>query len=630
MSQAKPTNSAKAQPGGFERVLDWLDQMVLRAWKLFVSLKAGIFLLSLIGVLSIYGTMRYSSNAALGDNGISMGRVLFFESRWFVALLLLFALQLAVSTWHVTKMSFGIFWKKDFRRGRVFYEHGRSPRAEVAVPGGMDEAETTFRRHFTRVHRDGNALFAHRGLISRIGPTIVHAGILMVIFSQIAKAAFIWSGASVTEGRFVAEEGAPAVNFISEPIDLAQQMTELNRRDRALPYWIRVLDFDEVKHANSDMPAYFSSLLEVMDPETQTVRVAQLDMNHSLKIGDLQFHQAGFVAVPDDGVQRINFDVRDAELGERIAVTDASPGVRVRVGETEHFLEVDGTEPGNRWRLFSRNAPNQVVAEGILSGGRDATFSFRMEEFYPDFRVNAETNTPENVSGDPNNPALRVTLLQDGEAVNSTWVFADEQLAAAVPRLHPAYYLQLEDIRVRRGREVANLDWSDPENAVFVMQVRDTATGSLVGRETLAMGQSSQSFPFKLSTQEPEALGTENGFAVRVLGPTQRYATILSVVNEPTVFWTKLGVIVLVLGACITFAVRYRAFYGWWDEKTGTLRVALVPRWGQSPVQDEFDRLVHVLSHGKGPVSRTEEKDAPPDEVAPEHQTVRPELAAQA
>ena len=350
MSQDLTKQDGNATPGILTRTLDWLDAITLRAWRVFVSLKFGIFLLALIGVLSIYGTLKYSSNAALGDNGISMGRALFFESQWFVALLLLFAIQLIFSTWHVTKMSFTIIWKKQFRRGRTFYEYGNSPRAEVPVPGGPEEAESILRRHFTRTHRDGNAFFAHRGLLSRIGPTIIHAGIIIVVFSQVMKAVLIWTGASVTEGRFIAEEGGPAYNFISEPIDLAQQMTGTNRRDTAIPYWIRVLDFDEVKHPNSEAPAYFSSLLEVRDPKTQKVKVAQLDMNHSLNIGGLQFHQAGFVAVPDGDAPRFNFDVRDAELGERIGVADVSPGVRGRVGNSELFFETEGAAPGSASR----------------------------------------------------------------------------------------------------------------------------------------------------------------------------------------------------------------------------------------------------------------------------------------
>lgn len=624
------TKSGAASP--IHRWLRWLDNMILAGWRVFISLKFGITLLVIIGIASIYGTLRYASNAAFGDNAIPMARALYFESTWFVALLVLFAINLIFSTWHVSKMSVTIWSKKDFRRGRAYYQYGKTPRAELEAPGGVDAAVQKLRKHFTQVRCDGDAIFAHKGLLSRVGPTIVHIGILTVIFSQVAKAFLLWNGMVVTEGRFLGTEGGATINYINEPIALEQQITETNRVERPMDHWIRVLDFDEIKHPNSEMPAYFSSLVEVYDPATQEKTVAQLDMNHSLKVGDLQFHQAGFVPTGEQMPPRINMDVRDATTGERIAVTDVDANNRVRVGDSDLFLETTGVEPADRWRLFHLSNPNKIIAEGLLTGGKQLNFAFRVDEMYPHFRINPDSSQPENASDDPVNPALKVSLLLDGRKVAETWLFLEESLAEMLPDIHPRFRLNFEDIRARTGESIEEIDWKNPEDVIYAVSLFDRDLKERAGVELIGFGETSRAYPYEshVSHGDQLALGTENGYEVKILGPAERYTTILSVVKEPTVFWTKVGVGILLIGSIMTFAVRYRSFYGWWDPKTETLRVALVPRWGQTPVQEEFDRLVNLLSDGRGPIQRdqTKEPDGETlDEDRPAHESLNPDLA---
>lgn len=623
----KSTNSK----GLFFRLLDAIDRAILRGWRVFTSLKFGMFLLALIGIVSIWGTMGFASNAALGENSIPMARTLVFESGYFSALLLLFAANLIFSTWHVTKMSVGIWWKRDFRRSKVFYEHGSSPRGEVRVPGGEEEVRRVLGRHFTRTHQDGNAFFAHRGILSRLGPTIVHIGILTVIGSIVIKSFLLDRGMVMTEGRFIAAEGE-MTNLVFEPIAREQNITDRNNRPVALDVWIKVLDFDEIMHPNSNVPAHFTSLLEIRDPRTNQITVAQLDMNHSLKIpmsryGHLQFHQAGYQAVEDGEFQRVNFDVRDTATGERIAVTDTHPNNRVRIGETEFFLEVDAVAPASRWRIYSRQSPLEPVAEGLLTGGQRLEYSFRPAEFFPDFRIDESTGQPRNASNMPLNPALRVDVLMNDRQVATTWLFHDRQLAEIVPDIHPRYRLDLADVRVPPNVELETLDWKQPRAAIYQIDVLDRETGATISEE-LVLGETSRTFVYtaEVSHGTVAPLGTENGFEVRIIGPTQRYLTTLSVVNEPTVFYTILGVLIIMVGAMMTFLFRYRAFYGMWDEDRQTLRMALVPRWGQSPVREEFDRLVQVLSHGAGLVKK-EDGQQGEDEIAPEHESVNPRLA---
>ena len=607
-------------------LLDALDRGILRAWKVFRSLKFGIFLLALIGVVAIWGTMGFGSNAALGDNAIPMARTQVFEHPWFIALLVLFACNLIVSTWHVTKMSLSIFSKKEFRRSHDYYTAGSAPRAEIEVPGGTEKVRSVLKSHFTRAHQDGNSFFAHKGLLSRLGPTIVHAGMLLVIGAMVAKAVLIWNGRIVTEGRFIAAEGEE-FSFISQPIANEQQITSRNLRQTPLDVWVKVLDFDEVKHPNSDVPAHFRSLVEVRNPETQKVTVAQLDMNHSLSIqseryGKLQFHQAGYNPVPDGDMPRFFYEVRDMVTGERLAAADAHPGDRVRVGETELFLEADGASPGDPWRLYSMEQPNTPVARGELVGGEKSEFRFRAEEFYPDFRIDESTGQPVNASNQPLNAALRISILVDGRPARNTWLFHDPQLAGMMPSAHPRYDLRLVDVRVPPDASLDTVSWNDPGRVAYDIAVLDRQAEERLTTETLTVGQASSVYTYESAPPGAESNGD---YQVRVTGPAQRFVTVLSVVNDPTVPYLIGGVGIILLGATMTFVFRYRALYALWDEKRRRLRLALIPRWGQSPVREEFDALLARLSEGAGKTVEPE-TGGDADEVAPQHETANPRL----
>ncbi len=619
MSKAPPTTTNTSYSNSSNATLpNTIKQFLRQGWKTFGSLKFGIFLLGVIGVTAIYGTMMYASNAALGDNAIPMARGRYFETPWFTALLALFSIQLIVSTWHVTKMSFTIWFKKEFKRQDTFYKYGKAPRAEIHVDKDQKEIFDFLKKKFTFAHQEGNTFFAHKGLLSRLGPTIVHIGILTVLGSVIIRTFLIWSDRAVTEGRFGALEGETS-NVLIEPIDISMQVSETNRRETPLPFYIRVLDFDVINFPNSDVPQYFSSLVEILDPERQIVKVVQLDMNNSLTYGGLTFHQASYMAIEGMEEARMNFDVRDRKTGRRIAVTDTIPNFRVRIGETDLFLEVDGKEPGDQWRIYHREEPLTVKASGILSGPpEDTQYNFLVASFYNDFRVDPATNQPMNASNRPNNPALEFIFFEDGEPVEKTWLFYDQELAAMVPPPSIPFAPRLRDIRTRQDIPMEEINWNDTASVIFEIAMIDQATGESVGSDLVRLNQQSETFLYRNpgAFEDAPLTGTEGDFLVRIAGPTQRYMTVFTVVSEPTTPYTTLGVIIIVLGAMMTFVFRYRALYGMFDEKTGTLKLALIPRWGQSVVDKEFREIIAQLSPethlSTGKVIASQGDEAPP------------------
>jgi hypothetical protein len=225
--------------------------------------------------------------------------------------------------------------------------------------------------------------------------------------------------------------------------------------------------------------------------------------------------------------------------------------------------------------------------------------------FFTHFTIDPEKKAPANKSPEIVNPALEVALFLDGRQVETTWLFADKELADAVPVSHPKFKLELRDVRFKPDLAPADVKWEVPGEALFVIALMDRETGAELGREILEMDEMSPPVEYQSTVDHggAGALGTEGNFDVRILGPTDRFLTVLSVVNEPTVVYTNLGVMITVIGALMTFIFRYSAFHGLWDPQTRTLRMALVPRWARSGAREEFEALVQTFSKGRGVVA---------------------------
>lgn len=591
-SAAPPASASRTNP------IDTLDRWILRGWRTFKSIKFGLFLLSLIGIACMYGTVFYAANSTLGTSAIPLAKARVFYAPWFIALLALFFVQFVISTWHVTKMSVLLWWKKDFSKSMTFFTQGRHGRAAVEVPGGPDEVERVLRERFTRSHREGNRFFAHRGLRQRIGPTIIHAGIVVVLIAGLVRITMDRQGMILAEGRFIAEEGETS-NLIWAPVFEDHAFGPGNARAIPIPYEITVLDFDEVLHPNSNQPAEYFSLLRVRSVETGKVQVVRVDMNHNLRIGGYKFHQASFQALPLEETWRIDFDVRDARTGERIAVTDTNPGLRVQVGNEDLFLEVDGETAGSPWRLYTSKSPRRPVAEGVLTAPR-GTSEFRIEPktFYPDFTISRETG-PRTLSNEPRNPALEVLMTVDGVPLGRTLLLMDEELAESLPTGNDFFRLQLLDVHVHvradAPRDLAEIDWNDPTQARFEVEVRDILTNEVAATHLTAMNTASDPIQLQLDEEPGTDPASSGAYVVSPLGPTTRYITVLSVVKEPIVPYYTLGSLLIFFGALITFSGRYRALYALWDEEANKLHLALVPRFGKEPDPEEFAGLLEAL-----------------------------------
>ncbi len=336
-----------------------------RGWRFFRSLKFGIFLLLLIAVCLVRASL-IAADPTLGPEAIPEAKNRVYGTAWFLGLLALFGVQFVVSTWHVTVMSVGIAGKRVFRRLGSFYD--RQGYRAVVERGEADPAaiERRVARHCTLFHSEGGAIYGHRGLLSRIGPTGVHAGILTVLAAGMLWA---WLGRThqiLSEGRWVCAEGDVGRTLLT-PEDPSHALGPGNQKGLALRARVRLLDFDMTTHPHSDEPADFSSILEIQEPDRPGRRVVRVDMNTPVEIDRLIYHQAAYI--PLQSIRRGVFDIRQAKDDKRIVTVDTGEYCPTPAEGTDLILEVSAPEAGARWAIARHADPGRPIAWGIVEQG---------------------------------------------------------------------------------------------------------------------------------------------------------------------------------------------------------------------------------------------------------------------
>lgn len=573
--------------------------MLNKMWRMYTSITFGLIILSVIAGVCIFGTMYYAANSSLGDNAIPLAKARVFSAWWFFALLAFFFVQFVISTWRVTIMSLMIWWKQDF--SRTSDQLSRSVSYQKIPAEGPEAIVAKLSKKFTRVHRQGDKVYAQKGISSRLGPTIIHAGIVLILVAGLVRILLSWQGMIISEGRFSGVEGETVSTFFT-PKDLGRVINETNIQNHDIGYDIKVHDFDEIKFANSETPAYFSSLVEVIDRKTNTSRFMKLDMNHSMTVNGLQFHQASFVAIPPMQGYRMNFDVRYANSGERLAVTDASVGTRVQIAQSDYFIEVDGERPGSAWRIYHRNDPANPLDSGILLPSKE-TLGVRLKvlEFYPEFNLKVvegeETPVAESLSNVPRNPALMVELFQGEESMGKTMIFMDQELNLQMPTSNPFFRFEFEDIQTINGsakteEDFATFDWKDPKMARFLISAVDLETQDKTILP-LNMGEKSEVLEPSIAAAPP-VVPKDSTFVVYPMEKTTLYATVFSVVREPLTHYNTIGVGLIFIGAMMTFIFRYRSLHGIWNPETKLFEFAIIPRFGK-PDMEEVQEIAALL-----------------------------------
>lgn len=168
---------------------------------LLADLRLAIGLLLAIAVFSISGTVieQGQSQAFYQANYpeapalfgfltwkviLTLGLDHVYRTWWFLALLILFGASLTTCTFH--RQFPALRW---FSRTWNFYSQPRqfqkfSLSAEVPT-GSMQQLVPLLQKRRYKIFQEGEKLYAHKGIVGRVGPIVVHASMLLILLGAI-------------------------------------------------------------------------------------------------------------------------------------------------------------------------------------------------------------------------------------------------------------------------------------------------------------------------------------------------------------------------------------------------------------------------------------------------------------
>ncbi len=268
----------------------WKKQILVR----LADLRLAIILLLAIALFSISGTIieqgetlpfyqtHYPESPALF--GFLTWKVLLFlglnhvySTWWFLALLVLFGSSLTACTFtrQLPTLKAAHRWQ--------YYQHPHQFQ-KLALStelnqGSNERLEPLLKQYGYRVFREGDTLYARKGIIGRIGPIVVHASMLLILAGSILG--------SVT--GFIAQEMIPSgetfqIKNILEAGPLAQSLIPQDWSVRVNRFWI-----DYTPEGRIDQ---FYSDLSVLNDRGAEVKREEIHVNQPLRYHGVTLYQA--------------------------------------------------------------------------------------------------------------------------------------------------------------------------------------------------------------------------------------------------------------------------------------------------------------------------------------------------
>lgn len=259
------------------------------------DLRLAIVLLLAIAVFSIAGTIieqgqsvqfyqaNYPEKPALF--GFLTWKVLLtagldhvYRTWWYLALLILFGASLTACTF--TRQLPALRW---FSRTWNFYSQPRQFRKfalSAEFPkAGIDQLLPLLEQRKYKIFQDGDKLYAHKGIVGRIGPIVVHAAMLLILLGGIIGA---MTG-------FIAQEMVPSgatfqIDNVTDAGIWAAPQIPKDWSEKVNRFWIDYLPTGEIDQFYSD--------LSVLDQNGKEVDRKTIHVNEPLKHKGVTLYQA--------------------------------------------------------------------------------------------------------------------------------------------------------------------------------------------------------------------------------------------------------------------------------------------------------------------------------------------------
>lgn len=271
---------------------NWSKQLI----KTIADLKLAIILFLAIATVSITGTVieqgeslafyqrNYPDDPALfgflsAEVILKLGLDHVYSTWWFIALLLLFGSSLTACTFNrqIPALKAARNWQF-YQQPRQFQKLALSVELDK---GSLDSLLPLLQQQGYRIFQAENALYARKGIIGRIGPIIVHVGILIVLLGGIFGA---FTG-------FLAQEMIPSgetfqVNNIFAAGRFANNSIPKDWQVKVNRFWIDYTSGGEIDQFYSD--------LSVVDNQGQEVKRETIYVNKPLRYDGVTFYQTNW------------------------------------------------------------------------------------------------------------------------------------------------------------------------------------------------------------------------------------------------------------------------------------------------------------------------------------------------
>jgi cytochrome c biogenesis protein len=201
-----------------------------------------------------------------------------YRTWWYLALLILFGASLTACTF--TRQLPALRW---FSRTWNFYSQPRQFRKfalSAEFPkAGIDQLLPLLEQRKYRIFQDGDKLYAHKGIVGRIGPIVVHAAMLLILLGGIIGA---MTG-------FIAQEMVPSggtfqINNVTDAGIWAAPQIPKDWSVKVNRFWIDYLPTGEIDQFYSD--------LSVLDQSGKEVDRKTIHVNEPLKHKGVTLYQA--------------------------------------------------------------------------------------------------------------------------------------------------------------------------------------------------------------------------------------------------------------------------------------------------------------------------------------------------
>ncbi len=354
-----------------------------KVWGFFTSLKLTIFLLFILAITSISGTIVLQRGdpqqyiKAYGEGGYRIIKALelydVYHSWWFLTLLAILAINLIVCSidrfpraWKFIKEP--LKWPDK----RILEE--MSPRERFHVALALEETlekacqviKGKGYKCEKKIEAKEGRIFAQKGVINRMGVYITHLSVLIILIGGLIGGIWGFSGGmTVVEG-----ESSRNVSIFG------------THKVVTLPFDVRCDSFQVNYYPGTMTPKEYKSVITILE-NGKPVLTKDVRVNHPLKYKGISFYQASYGTISN----------RTGTLTLRV-IPQKGKGkpfeIKVKVGE-EVRLE-DG-------------------------------YTLKLVAFFPDLVLGPD-NQPMNRSEELRNPAALLEVRKDGKFLYRSWVFA--------------------------------------------------------------------------------------------------------------------------------------------------------------------------------------------------------------